>query len=56
MKSIDVKALGKAMVWTSGVMLTAIGVALLTRWLGSGVLFAFNVVFLVMLFYVILKD
>jgi len=53
---VNLKALGKAMMWTGGVMALAFGVALLTKWLGSGILLAFNVVFLVALFYFILKD
>ena len=53
---VDFKALGKAIMWTTSVMTLVLGVALLTKWLGSGILLAFNVVFLVALFYFILKD
>jgi len=53
---IDFKALGKAIMWTGGVMTLALGVALLTKWLGSGILLVLNVVFLTALFYFILKD
>ena len=53
---LDVKALGKAMIWTGGVFALAFVVAMMTKWLGDGILLAFNVVFLVTLFYYILKD
>ena len=53
---MNVKALGKAIMWTGGVMAAAFGVAMMTKWLGDGVLLVFNVMFLVTLFYYILKD
>jgi hypothetical protein len=53
---MNVKALGKAIMWTGGVFTLAFGVAMMTKWLGDGILLAFNVVFLVTLFYYILKD
>jgi len=53
---MDVKALGKAIMFTGGVFALAFVVAMLMKWLGDGVLLAFNVVFLVTLFYYILKD
>lgn len=53
---IDLKVLSKAMMWTGGLMTLAFGVAMLTKWLGDGFLLAFNVIFLVTLFYHILKD
>jgi hypothetical protein len=53
---VDFKALGKAMMWTGGVMGLAFGVALLTKWLGDGALIVLNVIFLTTLFYFILKD
>lgn len=53
---MNVKALGKAIMWAGGVMAAAFGVAMMTKWLGDGVLLAFNVGFLVALFYFILKD
>jgi len=53
---LDFKALGKAMMWTGGIMALAFGVALLYQWLGSWFLFGFNAGFLTVLFYHILKD
>jgi hypothetical protein len=53
---VNFKALGKAMMMTSGVMAVAFCVVLLMKFLGNGALFAINVVFLTALFYYILKD
>jgi hypothetical protein len=53
---LDVKALGKAIMYTAGVVATAFGVTLLTKWLGNGVLGVFSVAFMVTLFYFVLKD
>lgn len=53
---LDVKALGKAIMFTGGLMTLAFGVAMMTKLLGDGFLLAFNVIFLVTLFYLILKD
>ena len=41
---LDVKALGKAIMFTGGLMTLAFGVALLVKLFGSGFLMAFNVV------------
>jgi len=53
---LDVKALGKAIMYTAGVVALAFGVTLLANWLGEGVLGVFYVGFMVTLFYYILKD
>jgi hypothetical protein len=53
---LDVKALGKAIMYTAGVVALAFGVTLLTKWLGNGVLGVFSVAFMVTLFYFVLKD
>jgi hypothetical protein len=54
--NLNFKALGKAIMWTGGVMALAFGVTLLANWLGEGVLGVFYVGFMVTLFYYILKD
>jgi hypothetical protein len=53
---VDFKALGKALLMTTAVFGVALGVGLLARQFGGGILFGFNVIFLVSLFYYIFKD
>jgi hypothetical protein len=54
--NLNLKALGKAIMYTAGVVALAFGVTLLANWLGEGVLGVFYVGFMVTLFYYILKD
>ncbi len=54
--NLNFKALCKALFMTTVVFGVALGVGLLARQFGGGILFGFEVIFLVSLFYFTFKD
>lgn len=56
MKSIDVKALGKAMIFTSSVILGTLVLGVCVSMFGQAAYFGFITLFMVWLSYMIFKD